>query len=125
MKYYALRLKPGQDLIKLIKEYLIQENIEAGCILSCAGSLKPATLRLSDHTTGTVYSEALEIVSLSGTLSIHGHHLHMAISDGNGHVFGGHVLPGCTVYTTAEIIIGELDNYVFRREDCPCPAIKN
>lgn len=34
----------------------------------------------------------MEIVSLVGTLSsVGGHHLHMSLSDKDGHVFGGHV----------------------------------
>lgn len=60
--------------------------------------------------------ERFEIVSLTGTISRHGCHLHMALADHQGNVVGGHVLEGCEVFTTAEIVIGECVNQVFSRE---------
>ena len=57
-----------------------------------------------------------EIVSLSGTVSINGDHLHMSISDSTGKTTGGHLLEGNIIYTTAEIIIGENKDLVFTRE---------
>ena len=55
-------------------------------------------------------------MALSGTVSTHGCHLHLAISDGKGDMKGGHLLEGCTVYTTAEIIIGATTELTFTRE---------
>ena len=60
-----------------------------------------------------------EIVSLIGTLDAEGEHLHLAVSDENGHMSGGHMMPGCTVRTTLELVIGELENVQFTREHCP------
>ena len=60
-----------------------------------------------------------EIVSLVGTLSPDGEHLHVAISDGAGRTIGGHLLEGSLVYTTAEIAVGELDGLAFSRETDP------
>ena len=57
-----------------------------------------------------------EIVSMTGTVSIHGSHLHIAISDGDGVTVGGHLVSGCKIYTTAEIVILELDDVVYKRE---------
>jgi predicted DNA-binding protein with PD1-like motif len=52
-----------------------------------------------------------------GTLSsIGGHHLHISLSDKDGNVIGGHVYGEMIVFTTAEIIIGECENYVFNRD---------
>ena len=115
---HAVRLLPGEDLIGALKSFCHKEQIHAGCIISCVGSLHPATLRLSNHTSGTVYDTPQEILSLSGTVSTNGCHLHMGISDGHGHVYGGHVLPGCTIYTTAEVIIGALPELTFQRMPC-------
>lgn len=39
--------------------------------------------------------ERFEIVSLTGTLSRHGAHLHIAIADFQGNVVGGHLMDGC------------------------------
>jgi predicted DNA-binding protein with PD1-like motif len=62
------------------------------------------------------YEEYFEMVSLTGTLSVHGSHLHISLSDGEGRTIGGHLSPGCTVYTTAEIVIAAFDDVVYRRE---------
>lgn len=62
----------------------------------------------------------MEIVSLVGTLSsVGGHHLHISLSDKNGAMVGGHVFGELNVFTTAEIIIGECESYVFEREHDP------
>ncbi|MBQ9988085.1 MAG: DUF296 domain-containing protein, partial [Erysipelotrichales bacterium] len=57
-----------------------------------------------------------EIVSLTGTLSTEGLHLHISVSDKEGRVWGGHLSDGCVIYTTAEIVLGELEQYTFTRE---------
>lgn len=51
------------------------------------------------------YTGKFEIVSLTGTLSAGCHHLHVAMADSTGAVFGGHLLPGCVVRTTVEIVL--------------------
>ena len=60
-----------------------------------------------------------EIVSLIGTLDAAGEHLHMAVSDPEGRVKGGHVLEGCIVRTTLELVVGELTDVTFCRKYCP------
>lgn len=56
-----------------------------------------------------------EIVSLVGTLSETAH-LHISLSDKDGHVIGGHVLDSLIVFTTAELVIGECTDYHMIRE---------
>jgi len=60
---------------------------------------------------------APEIVSLSGTLSTNGSHIHISVSDGTGQTVGGHLMGECIVYTTAEIIIQSASNLRFTREN--------
>ncbi len=48
--------------------------------------------------------------------STSGHHLHISISDKDGHTFGGHIFGEMIVYTTAEIVIGECVDLTFKRE---------
>ena len=57
-----------------------------------------------------------EIVSLVGTFSLDGCHLHISLSDKDGNVIGGHLKEGCAIFTTAEIVISEIENMVFFRE---------
>ena len=40
----------------------------------------------------------------------------LAVADSTGRTIGGHLLDGCRVYTTAEIVLGELPQLEFRRE---------
>lgn len=116
MKTHTFRLKPRQDLFDSIEAYVKQRAIEAGCVLSAVGSLTHATLRLANREYYNEYEGFFEIVSMTGTVSIHGSHLHIAISDGDGNTIGGHLVSGCKIYTTAEIVIAELDDVVYKRE---------
>ena len=50
------------------------------------------------------------------TVSPDGAHLHMSVSDAQGRVLGGHVARGCTVRTTAELLLVLLPGHRFSRE---------
>jgi len=115
MKTYALRLHPDQDLRQALKEFAIAHALQAGCILSAIGSFKQVALRFADQSTNTVLTGRYELLSLNGTLSVHGMHIHLAIADSQSHAFGGHLTEGCIIYTTAEIIIGESEDFVLLR----------
>ena len=118
MRSYTFRLKPEQDLLDQIEKFVNENEIEAGCALACVGSLTQATLRLANRESHTVYRGHFEIVSLTGTVSTHGSHLHIAISDRDGRTIGGHLVEGCTIYTTAEIVIAAFPQLVYKREPC-------
>jgi len=118
MRAYTFRLKPGQDLFEQIEAIVSGEGIEAGIVLSAVGSLAHATLRLANRENLSEVDGHFEIVSMTGTVSLHGSHLHVSISDGDGKTIGGHLVPGCRIYTTAEMVIGILDDVVYRRELC-------
>ena len=111
----ALRLKPGQDLKRALSETVAQEDARAGFVLTCVGSLSRAALRLADRDGESVFEGPFEILALSGTLSPDGLHLHLALADKDGTTLGGHVLEGCVVYTTAEIVLGFLQDVGFSR----------
>ena len=98
-----------------IQQFVDTHGIEAGWIATAVGSLTEWSLRFANRPTASRGSGHFEIVSLCGTVSKHGSHLHLAISDGEGQTIGGHLLPGCRVYTTAEIVIGESEAHVFTR----------
>ncbi|MBL8049791.1 MAG: DNA-binding protein [Anaerolineales bacterium] len=116
MKIHTFRLKPEQDLFDSIEEFVKEHNIQAGVILSAVGSFTHATLRLANKSTYNEYDGYFEIVSITGTVSIHGSHIHISISDGEGKTIGGHLVSGCKIYTTAEIVIAEFEDVVYKRE---------
>ena len=72
-------------------------------------------MRLRPRRSTAIHGE-LEIVSLSGTLSPDGIHLHIAISGSSGTVIGGHLCAGSLVRTAAELVIGLLPEWRFSRE---------
>lgn len=116
MQAYTFRLKPGQDLFEQIATVVAEKNIKAGSVLSAVGSLTHATLRLANREHFSEYEGHFEIVSMTGTISTHGSHLHISISDGDGKTIGGHLVPGCIIYTTAEMVVGAFDDVVYKRE---------
>ncbi len=116
MKIHTFRLKSNQDLYDEIESFVAARNIEAGCVLSSVGSLTHATLRLANRSNYAEYDGHFEIVSLNGTVSMNGSHLHISISDSDGKTIGGHLVSGCKIYTTAEIVIAEFDDVVYKRE---------
>jgi predicted DNA-binding protein with PD1-like motif len=116
MRSLTFRLGPGQDLFDSIEQVVKQNNIEAGCVLSSVGSLTHATLRLANRDYYNEYEDHFEIVSMTGTVSVHGSHIHVAISDGDGLTTGGHLVSGCKIYTTAEIVLAIFEDVVYRRE---------
>jgi uncharacterized protein len=116
VKIHALRLKPNQDLKQEIEAFVKKENIEAGWIMTCVGSLTQVNLRYANQPEGTKSNGHFEIVSLVGTVSVNGSHIHLSMSDSLGVTKGGHLLDENLIYTTAEIVIGESKTHVFTRE---------
>ena len=116
MRVVPLRLSPGVDLRLALELLLRQEGVQAGCVISGIGSLSVARLRLAGQEAITPLSGDLEILSLAGTLSPDGAHLHIAVADNAGTVTGGHLCPGSLVHTTAELVVGLLPEWHFSRE---------
>ena len=120
MRAHALRLRPGDDLRDVLLAYVAQHHLGAAAVLTCVGSLTVTTLRLANQEGPTEYRGHFEIVSLVGTLSATGgSHLHLSVSDSTGRTLGGHLLAGCRVYTTAEIVLAALPELEFTRETDP------
>ncbi len=115
MKTLAIRLHPGQDLRVALRDVCAEMNIEAACVVTCVGSLTRAPLRFAEATEATAIDGPLEIISLVGTLSRHGCHLHLSVADTQGVVTGGHLKDGAIVRTTAEIILGLIPDVRFAR----------
>ncbi len=117
MRNYTFRLKSGQDLFDAIEVICEGKTYRSRVCVERRG--QPEHAPLCGWRTGNLYSEYdghFEIVSITGTVSIHGSHLHISISDEDGKTIGGHLNSGCKIYTTAEIVIAEFDDVVYKRE---------
>jgi len=118
-RFLALRLLPGEDLIAGLRAQMARHGLQAAWIAGAVGSLTHANLRYAAQPDGTLLEGAFEVIALGGTLDPECEHLHLSISDKQGLMRGGHVLPGCRVRTTLELVVGELEAYRFGRAPCP------
>ncbi|TNM61834.1 PPC domain-containing DNA-binding protein [Aliirhizobium smilacinae] len=118
-RFYAVRLKPGQDVVKELRAFVNANNLKAVSIVSVVGSLNTALLRYANTGVWAEVSGHFEIVSLVGTIDEKGEHLHISLSDRTGKTIGAHFGEGSAVYTTAEITLAEFTDLSFRRELCP------
>jgi predicted DNA-binding protein with PD1-like motif len=107
----ALRLNPGDDL-----RGALEAGGRTGFVVAGIGSLSHAQLRFAGEPGPTRLEGPLEILTLSGSLTPDGAHLHASLSDAAGRVVGGHVCAGCEVRTTAELLIAPLPAGSLARE---------
>jgi predicted DNA-binding protein with PD1-like motif len=145
MRAHCVRLHPGDDLVPCLLEAAKQaiasspsgssssSTVGSAFVLTCVGSLEEVTLRMASADAQTnaddgsnstnnnhikTWKERFEITSLVGTLTGTSKHLHMSISDKDGHTFGGHVMSG-RVFTTVELVLGTADGVIFDRQPDP------
>jgi predicted DNA-binding protein with PD1-like motif len=119
MKQITFRLKQGQLLKEEIKKVVQKNNIQAGVLLSMAGGLENAVLRMAGSTPDNQiikeWNKRFEIVSGTGTVSVNGCHIHLSLSDADGNVIGGHLRDGCKIMYTVEVVIGIFEGVLYKR----------
>ena len=91
------------------------EGVAAAFVLSGIGSLRPAVIRFAGVDDVSKIDSDTEVLTLAGSIGAGGSHLHMSVSDAEGRVLGGHVGYGCTVRTTAEVLLMLLPEWRFSR----------
>lgn len=130
LQAHAVRLKAGDDLVPALlqaaSDAMSRTGTQSAFVMSAVGSLQTVSLRMANagkKVDGTEslknevkdWNERLEIVSLVGTFSVNGKHLHMSISDKIGNVYGGHLMSG-KIFTTLELVLGTIGGVSFCRE---------
>ncbi|MEG1775756.1 MAG: DNA-binding protein [Clostridia bacterium] len=116
MKAHVFRLHRGDDLYLSIAGYAREHAISAGYIACCVGCVSRARVRDASGITLRDIAQEMEIVSVTGTVSAARCHLHIALSKEDLSTVGGHLTEGCLVNTTAEVVLCELENFVFSKE---------
>jgi predicted DNA-binding protein with PD1-like motif len=119
----VFRVQPGQELLTEISSYCNKDNITSGVIMGIIGSLEKARLsflvRLPGEYMTVDYAGPLEIVCAQGSVALgednHIIHIHIQISDQEV-CRGGHLVEA-RVFSTAEVVIGELDYQLHRTID--------
>ena len=118
---HVFRVKPKQELLTEIARYCQEHSITSGVIIGTIGSVEKARLNFLVELPGKYepvdYPGPLEIVCAQGSIALKDNnlviHVHIQLS-GQKTCCGGH-LAEATIFSTAEVIIGELD-YQLRRQ---------
>ena len=117
----ALRLPPDVEIYTGLKSAAALLPRQSLFVTTAVGSVHTATLRLanaSGHNKNAMKTfpadERFEVLSLVGTLSRDGVHLHVSLGDADGKVWGGHLVKA-TVYTTLEVVLGCFTELQFER----------
>ena len=108
MRSLPLKLAPGSDL-RLSLEELAQRDGISGFVLGVVGNLTKASFQCPGQAEPTVLEGDLEVITLNGTFSPEGVHLHLSLSDGACQVWGGHLEPGTIVQKGVDLLIGVLE----------------
>ena len=108
MQPLPLKLAPGSDL-RLSLEELAQRDGISGFVLGVVGNLTKASFQCPGQAEPTVLEGDLEVITLNGTFSPEGVHLHLSLSDGACQVWGGHLEPGTVVQKGVDLLIGVLE----------------
>lgn len=124
MQALPLRLTPQQDLRAALESTLAGRSASAAFVLQAIGSLSVARIRFAGMPQSQELRGDMEILTLAGTLSPDGAHLHISVSDAQGKVSGGHVDYGCVIRTTAEILVALLPEHTFSRAMDPASGFK-
>lgn len=122
-KVHVFRVKPGQELLTKIAQYCHEHGISSGVVIGIIGSVETARLNflmgLPAKYDSVEYPGPLEIVCAQGSVAQkndnHVIHIHIQLS-GQTICRGGH-LAEATVFSTAEVAIGELDYQLRRQSD--------
>ncbi len=121
---YIFRVKPGQELLTEITHYCHDHDISSGVVIGIIGSMERARLNFLTGLPGKYdsvdYPGPLEIVCAQGSVALKNDnsliiHIHIQLS-GQNICRGGH-LAEATVFSTAEVAIGELDYQLRRQPD--------
>ncbi len=115
------KLEYGDDLMQALNDVCAAHKIQTGRI-EAIGAVKKAKLgyynqEAKEYEFFETY-QPLEITSLTGNISLrHGKpfvHAHLTLSDKQGKLIGGHMVPGTEVFA-CEFVIQEFSGPVFKR----------
>ncbi len=120
-KIIFARLFEDEDLLDTITQTAKKARIKAGFFV-LIGTLKKAKMGFfhEGQYQPIEMAEQVEVVSCMGNISIKENepfvHAHIAVSNRRGEVFGGHVLPGCIIAATGELVLVETVDVKLQRK---------
>ena len=111
MKMICKRLRRGDDLLRSIEKIAQEEQLELAVILSAVGCVSRGRVRDASGVTVRDINEDCEIVSATGTVSRKRCHIHVSFSKEDLSTVGGHLMEGCIINTTCELVLGVVDGW--------------
>lgn len=122
-KIRVFRVKPGRELVSEITDYCRGNNISSAVVIGIIGSVESARLNFIEELPGKYatkkYKGPLEIVCGQGSVALKESqliiHVHAQLS-GKDVCRGGHLVEA-KIFSTAEVVIGELDFQLRRYAD--------
>ena len=108
LRSVPLHLEAGRDIRRSLERLAVELNA-SGFVLGVVGNLSQAAFQCPGQARPTVLEGDLEIITLQGTISPQGVHLHLSFSDGACQVWGGHLEPGTLVQKGADLLVGLLE----------------
>lgn len=113
MKTICCRLHRGDDLLLSLQRLARENEVRAGVVLSGVGCVLRARVRDAGGVKIRSIDEPCEIVSLTGTVSVERCHVHIALSREDLTTLGGHLVEGCIINTTCELVLLEMPDWRF------------
>jgi uncharacterized protein len=107
MRAVPLHLEAGSDVRRSLEQLALEHNA-GGFVLSVVGNLSQAAFACPGKSAPTVLAGELEIITLQGTISPDGVHLHLSFSDASCQMWGGHLEHGTLVLRGADLLVGLL-----------------
>ena len=111
MKMICKRLRRGDDLLRSVEKIAQEEQLELAVILSAVGCVSRGRVRDASGVTVRDINEDCEIVSAAGTVSRKRCHIHVSFSKEDLSTVGGHLMEGCIINTTCELVLGVVDGW--------------
>jgi len=118
----VVRLQKGELLLEAMGDLCRREGIRNGVILTGFGSLYESCWSGAvkpDYPPREFFretsTEALEILAISGVIADYHVHAHVVLSK-RERAFGGHLEPGCRVFSLVELAIAKLDHLMLQRQ---------
>ncbi|MFB0509445.1 MAG: PPC domain-containing DNA-binding protein [bacterium] len=122
-KYYVLRLEKGEEIVKMLSEFVKTKKVKGAFVLGI-GAGKEFTLGCFDPEKKAYirrfFPGEWEIANLLGNISWLEQepilHIHLVIGSSNFNTFSGHLFSG-TVTATCELFVIPLDTKLKRYRD--------
>ena len=111
MKTICKRLRRGDDLLLSLEQTAREEGLELAVILSAVGCVTKGRLRDASGVTVRDIDEPCEIASATGTVSRKRCHVHVSLSREDLSTVGGHLMEGCIINTTCELVLGVVEGW--------------